>query len=202
MPKIQSLLVLLLLMLVSACTTKPPTPSILDSNQHQQALTQLTTWSIKGRFGFKSSEEKFSASMNWQQHKQRYNFRLSSFIGTTLMHMQGQPGFVELLVDDQTYIDKNPSALIARITGWNIPLDKLADWVKGLVHQQDIVQFNAEGLVTQLTPFCHQACEQWQVSYSDFKPNQQLWLPHRITLRNLDKPDNQIKIRISQWTTD
>lgn len=215
--KIAPSLLFLLLTLITACTAPPTQLGKVDTNV-QQRLEQLTHWTITGRFAFKSSEEKFSANMNWQQQDQAYDFRLSSFIGTTLMHMQGQPGAVTLIVDDKTYKDTDAAALIGRITGWNIPLNKLADWAKGQIDQDDRVQFDPQGLVKELIPGCTHSCpqasNQWQLSYGAFKlykfdhnndnavqRPQAYWLPHVINLQHRQIPTNQIKIRINQWTT-
>jgi outer membrane lipoprotein LolB len=198
----KSLLLLLFILLLGACSTtrhsKPEAGSINEA-QHQLALSRMQHWKIDGRLAFKSTAEKFSANLNWQQHAGRYEIKLTSFIGTSIMHMQGEPGAVLLEADDQRYQDSDASQLIASITGWNIPVEQLPAWLKGQVDEQDRVIFSREGLLQQLLPRCGQ-CDAWAISYSAYKQVDEIWLPHQIQLNNLNQADNLIKIRINQWT--
>lgn len=158
----------------------------------------MQQWQIEGRMAFKSRDEKFSANLNWQQVSAKYDIKLTSFIGTSIMHMQGEPGAVQLTADGQDYQDSDASLLIASITGWNIPVEQLPAWLKGQVSKQDRVIFSPEGLLQQLKPSCA-LCDDWAITYSAYKQVKDVWLPHQIQLNNLNQTDNQIKIRINQW---
>jgi outer membrane lipoprotein LolB len=197
----KSLLLLLLIMLLGACsTTRPikPEPGSINEIQHQLSLSQLQHWQIEGRMAFKSSDEKFSANLNWQQDSAQYDIKLTSFIGTSIMRMQGEPGAVQLEADGKNYQDSDASLLIASITGWNIPVEQLPAWLKGQVDKQDRVVFSNEGLLQQLSPQCAK-CDAWAITYSAYKQVKDIWLPHQIQLNNLNQPNNLIKIRINQW---
>ena len=198
----KSLLLFVLLLLLGACsTTRPikPVAGSIDQAQHQARLAKLQQWKIEGRMAFKNSAEKFSANLNWQQDASQYDIRLTSFIGTSLMHMQGEPGTVLLQADDQNYQDSDASRLIASITGWNIPVEQLPAWLKGQFSQHDGVEYSAEGLLQQLQPRCEN-CDAWAITYSAYKQVDEVWLPHQIQLNNLAQANNLIKIRINQWT--
>ena len=192
------------LMLVSAivylagCSTTGIPQQEIDRQQHQLKLSQFDHWTVKGRLAFKSPDEKFSAYLNWEQQQDHYLLNLNSFIGTSLMKMAGSPGFSRLEADDNIYTDTNASQLINRITGWNIPVEKLAKWVKGQYDNSDKVSVNEYGLAQRLQPVCKD-CQQWQLSYSKYKLIDDLWLPHEIELNNTYTTDNQIKIRINSW---
>lgn len=185
-------------LLLSGCASQPQPVVQLNSNVHQQNLANFDKWQLSGRLAFKSPEDKFSANLNWTQDQQAYRVKLTSFIGTSLLEMEGSPGFARIEADDKEYQGSDASRLIRRITGWNIPIEDLPVWIKGQVNPQDQATFDDKGLVKQVSAACF-LCDNWQISFDQYKPLDDIWLPHRITLTNRDAPDNQIKIRINKW---
>lgn len=188
-----------LTIILSACSVAPDSPENLNINQHQQQLAEIQRWSLRGRIAFKSPEDKFSATVNWAQQQANFDMTFTSFIGTTLMEMQSEPGLARLSADDKEYQDTDASRLIYRITGWNIPVNRFPAWIKGQVDSTDVVTFDNNGLVTEVLPSCR-GCQQWQIKFAQYKPVGLVWLPHSIVLNNLKQQNNQIKIRISSWT--
>lgn len=189
---------LLLISLLAGCVSPPKPQQEIDRDNHQAQLAQFTHWQIKGRLAFKSSEEKFSASLKWDQKDLVYKLNLTSMIGTSLMKMEGQPGFSKLIADDKEYTDRNASRLVKRVTGWNIPVERLSVWVKGQHQAKDQISFDEYGLITSMQPQC-KGCQAWQLNYSKYAQVEGIWLPHQIELMNIEQPDNQIKIRIHTW---
>jgi len=183
---------------LTGCSTTQVPQQEIDRQQHQLKLSQFNHWNVKGRLAFKSPDEKFSAYINWEQQQDNYSLNLNSFIGTSLMKMEGYPGYASLKADDNVYTDTNASHLINRITGWNIPVEKLALWVKGQYEMQDSVTVDEYGLAQTLQPKCND-CQQWRLDFSKYKLVNEIWLPHQIVLNNTKKTDNQIKIRINSW---
>lgn len=196
-PLIKLTLALAVIYLAGCSTTQVPQQEI-DRQQHQLKLSQFSHWNVKGRLAFKSPDEKFSAYLNWEQQQDSYSLNLNSFIGTSLMKMQGYSGYAQLEADDYVYTDTNASHLVTRITGWNIPVEKMALWVKGQYEQQDKVIVDEYGLAKILLPKCKD-CQQWQLTYSKYKLIDEIWLPHQIVIDNTLQTENQIKIRINSW---
>ena len=188
----------ILLFLNGCATYQGPTENV-NTNALQQNLTTFDSWQLRGRLAFKSEDEKFSANLNWDQQKSVYRVKLTTFIGTSLLEMQGGPGFAQIHADDQEFEDTDAERLIRRITGWNIPIDKLPLWIKGQVNKGDKAEFDEQGLVKSLTTKCL-FCDRWQINFERYKQLDQIWLPHQVTLINQDVPENQIKIRINKWT--
>ncbi|MFA3789828.1 lipoprotein insertase outer membrane protein LolB [Aliiglaciecola sp. SL4] len=188
----------LLLLILSGCVTSTKINQSIDSKRHQQQLSDLTHWKIKGRLAFKSEEEKVSAYMNWQQHENQFDLQLNTFIGTNILKMHSDDNFAKLEVDDKTFTDSDPNSLILKVTGWNIPVEKLGLWVKGQHTAKDNVIYDEYGLVSQLEAKCKK-CVPWTLTYSNYKKVEQLWLPHALQLTNTQNIANQIKIKISSW---
>jgi len=175
---------------------------IKSSAEHQAQLTALQNWQIKGRLGFKSPDETFSASLNWRQERENYQLKLSSVLGTSLLDMRGKPGNVELEVDDQHYQDSDPARLIWRITGWHIPVAYFPRWIKGQIVSSDTVLTSAQGWAQQIEPQCL-ACSAWLITYDNYQlldtnAGDELWLPHKIVLKN-SASQSSIIIRVNTW---
>lgn len=189
---------LIITLLVVGCAAPPPAQITLNSVAHQQSLKQQNNWAIKGRIGFKGPNKKESAYFRWQQKHQQYSLNLTSIIGTAILKLQGDAGQVSLVTDDQTYKDTNPSRLISRVTGWQIPVENLRLWIKGQHQQSDNVLTSEQGWISQLQPICD-SCENWLITYDNYKLVGKVWLPHKVVLNNqLD--NSQLLIKVNEWT--
>lgn len=198
-PSLINLISLITLIFFLAGCATPPQPTVsLNSSVHQLSLRQQDHWSVKGRFGFKSPDKKSeSASFRWQQTQQQYQFNLISIIGTSLLKMQGDEDSVTLVADDQTYQDSDPSHLIWRVTGWQIPVEKLRIWIKGQHQKNDQVLTSEQGWVSQLQPNCNN-CNNWLINYDNYKLVDGIWLPHKVVLHN-SLNNSQLLIRVNEW---
>ncbi|WP_293749076.1 lipoprotein insertase outer membrane protein LolB [uncultured Paraglaciecola sp.] len=169
----------------------------LNSSSHQLSLKQQEHWSIKGKLGFKSPDKKQSANFRWQQTQQQYQLNLTSIIGTSLLKMQGNEEVATLVADDETYQDSDPSHLIWRVTGWQIPVEKMRFWIKGQHQNNDKVITSEQGWVSQLQPICNN-CKNWLINYDNYKLIDNIWLPHKVVLRNKSN-NSQLLVRINAW---
>jgi len=193
----QTLSTLTLIFFLVGCAN-PPKPKVnLNSSFHQLSLKQLDHWSIKGKLGFKSPKKKQSANFRWQQSPLQYQLNMTTIIGTSLVKMQGNVEGVTLIADDETYQDSDPSHLIWRVTGWQIPVEKLRFWIKGQHQNNDLVIIGDQGWVNQLQPICDN-CENWLISYDNYKLVDETWLPHKVVLNN-SLTNSQLLIRVNIW---
>ncbi|MBU3006021.1 lipoprotein insertase outer membrane protein LolB [Paraglaciecola arctica] len=189
--------VLFLVFILFGCANPPPPPVNLNSSVHQASLKGLERWSIKGKLGFKSPEKKQSANFRWQQTPQQFQLNMTSVIGTSLVNMKGDENLVSLVADDETYQDTDASRLIWRVTGWQIPVEKLRFWIKGQHQRADLVEISEQGWVNQLQPNCDN-CENWLINYDNYKIVEQTWLPHKVVLHNKIN-NSQLIIRVNTW---
>ncbi len=193
----QTLSALILTFFLTGCATSPEPLVNLNSTAHQISLNQQDSWLIKGKIGFKSTEKKQSANFRWQQTQQQFQLNMTSIIGTSILKMQGDEQSVTLITDDESYQDSDPSHLIWRVTGWQIPVEKLRIWIKGQHQKLDKVIISKQGWVNQLQPICNN-CQNWIINYDNYKLVNEIWLPHKVVLNN-SLNNSQLLIRINQW---
>lgn len=184
---------------VSGCATRLPQPEgTVDLPEQLARLNNINVWTISGKLAIKHPEQSLSANLRWQTQQQDFEFRLSNFLGITLVDMQNSRDGAVLEADGETYRDPSASLLLYQMTGWDIPVNQLLSWIKGVPKATDSYQLDEHGLVSMLKPACQQ-CAGWIVNYSKYQQVDDVWLPHALTLTNPQQPEHLIKIRIDKW---
>jgi len=198
----------LLLALVSACTTVPKGPKqAVNLTAQLKKVADVNQWQMRGKIAFRQGKEGASVNLNWKNDSGDFDFRLTNFLGVTLVDLKVDNEQSILEADGETYKDAEPEPLIYQVTGMIIPVDSLLSWVKGLPLAGDKYTLTDKGLVNTLESECNY-CRNWQVSYDNYGSvetinAEQVWLPHSITLTQQEtenSPKTQLKIKIYQWT--
>lgn len=198
----------LLLVLVSACTTVPEGPKqAVNLTAQLKKVADVNQWQMRGKIAFRQGKEGASVNLNWKNDSGDFDFRLTNFLGVTLVDLTVDNEQSILEADGETYKDAEPEPLIYQVTGMIIPVDSLLSWVKGLPLAGDKYTLTDKGLVNTLESECNY-CRNWQVSYDNYGSvettnAEQVWLPHSITLTQVEtenSPKTQLKIKIYQWT--
>ncbi|MDF2179387.1 lipoprotein insertase outer membrane protein LolB [Aliiglaciecola sp. CAU 1673] len=195
MPRSQVLgfpFLLILLTLLSACASVPRVEQVVDASEHQQALAQLKQWRINGKLAFKGENDKFSAALNWRQSDTDYELLLSNLFGTTLLKMTQHQGLVELQYDGKDYQHYDAASLLHSLTGWQMPVNDLPLWLKGQRTDGTRILQADKGLIYQL-----ESPQGWLVELADYRQVDNYALPYSL---QLTAGQNQIKIRVNQWT--
>lgn len=181
----------ILIVLISACATRPVPKYSVNAVNHQKQLQQISNWRIRGKLAFRSEQDKFSASLNWHQQDKDFRLNLSSFLGTNILLLEKQQGRVELQYDDNLYQHISATALLYDLLGWTLPVESISQWVKGQTSPEALAEFSDNGLLHRI-----QTSDGWVVNYSDYRRTGEVLLPHQI---NLQAGANNIKIRVDAW---
>jgi outer membrane lipoprotein LolB len=164
---------------------------------NQAKLALLSHWELTGKIAVITPDERKSAYLNWQQANEDIDFRLSNLIGVSLLNLSYDGEIARLEADGEEYEDFSTEALIYRTTGWILPLDNLPRWIKGAASEQDIVTLNSQSLPQKIQPICD-SCAGWEISYSQYKKVQGVWLPFSVEVNNPLK-QTRLKFKVSQW---
>lgn len=135
---------LLVALLLNACALLPEqavplqnaAQSVAQSalwQRHRQALGALEAWRIKGRIALENEHQSGTLSLYWQQRGPAYELRLIAPLGQGTYLLEGAPGAVSLRGPKGLYLSA-PTArqLMARGLGWDVDLDGLKYWARGL----------------------------------------------------------------------
>lgn len=190
---------------LSACTTiiveplpegltEQPPASWADTVRLRQNFDH---WQLSGKLAVKQPSDSGSALINqWSQYGEFYDLILSSaFLGMGRTQLTGSPGFIELtLADGERYQSSDPEELVEAATGWRLPIDQLAWWIKGLPAPEGDFRllFDSEGELVAIRQ------SGWHIQYDRwFSADTALpLLPARITAT---KDEKRVRVAISNW---
>lgn len=195
----------LLILLISSCknTHNLHNRKAIDMSaeylqlHNQEKLTLMSHWELTGKIAIITPIERKSAYLNWQQSSQVVDFRLTNLIGVSLLNLTYNGEVARLEADGKEHEGASTEALVYRTTGWILPLHNLPQWIKGSVSEQDHVVLNDEGLPKIIQPICA-TCNGWEITYSEYKHVQGVWLPFLVEVSNPLK-QTQLKFKVSQW---
>ena len=196
--KITTSALIWLVLLLSACATRPPVPDI-DTNARwrlrQQQLNQITDWQLAGRISVQLASEGWSASLYWQQDNEDYKLRIVAPLGRGTVEISGNADTVRLrTVDNQILEDKDVALLMQQNLGWEIPVAALIYWIRGLPEPgtaDSAINLDPLGQLAGISQ------AGWNVSYEKYTRVGTLDLPARMTVQR-----EQLKLRLSinKWT--
>ena len=196
---------LLLIAGLSACTTiqLEPLPEGLtdqppaDWQNRAAKLGQFDHWQLLGKLAVRQPSDSGTAIINhWIQEGEAYNLALSSsFLGMGSTTLKGMPGFIELrLSNGETYRSGDPEALIKAATGWQLPLQSLTWWIRGLPAPDGDFRllFDDKGELAMI----RQAG--WEIRYDRWHQPQgdKPALPARVTAL---KEKKRVRVVVSSW---
>ncbi|MFY0401635.1 lipoprotein insertase outer membrane protein LolB [Pantoea dispersa] len=190
--------------LLAACSiNKPqqgPGPSTTSPQwqQHQQAIAKITQYQTRGAFAYLSDKQKVYARFNWQQTAaDRYRLLLTNPLGSTELQLDAQ-GSVVQIVDNKgkRYVSNDAEKMISQLTGMDIPLANLRQWMMGLPGDASDYKLNNNYQLQSLT--YSRNGQQWKVNISDYDSKVNPPLPANL---ELTEGGQRIKLRMDSWTT-
>jgi len=162
---------------------------------HEQRLNQLTDWELAGRISVQLASEGWSASLYWWQDQDNYKLRIVAPLGRGTVEISGDAETVRLrTADNQILEDKDVALLMQQNLGWEIPVDALIYWIRGLPEpgtDAGGLDIDAQG---RLAAIRHDG---WNVTYENYTRVGAHELPARMTVQR-----EQLKLRlgINKWT--
>lgn len=188
---------LLLPLLFAGCATPPPAELQLnDSWRTQQAkLESLTHWSLSGKLGIFTPEERKTVNIYWQQFDQNFSIHLSGPLGITVLDIEKKSSDT-VIIDGEEYLSTDAEQLIEKLTNMVLPITQLQQWIKGNPVDADY-QLDDNLQVNSLFGFDRDN-GQWLINYTDYRTVEHTNLPHKLQLTH----DNlRLKFAISKWET-
>lgn len=90
-------------------------------------------WSLTGRIAVSSGGKGGSGRIEWTQRGERFDVALSAPVTRQSWRLAGAPGEARLEgLEGGPRSGDNAAALLQQATGWDIPVEALASWLRGL----------------------------------------------------------------------
>ncbi|MGI2258937.1 lipoprotein insertase outer membrane protein LolB [Shewanella sp. GXUN23E] len=180
---------LLLASLLTACVSKPDLPLVPSAIQNP---AKAYAWEMTGKILVKTPDDKVSTNLYWLHAPRREELRLTSMLGTSLLSMTVTPEQTSLTADGKTYRDDDPELLLQRLSGWQVPVTQLPDWLTGQFNDEDVITRDANGRPSELqTP----APASWHIRVQSWQPGN----PHIPRLMLVFRAGIELKIQINHW---
>lgn len=189
--------ILIFSLFLSACSSVPLTPQQSTHwDKHQAQLEAITEYKITGKIGYQSPEQRHSLNFQWTQKSDNSQLLLTTFLGQTVIKVTIDNGHTLIETGDgQTFEGSDPGRLMYSLTGLNLPIGYLNDWIKGLPTAADNFQLNELNTVEHLAKQIGQT--NWHLRYNSYIEKDNMLLPNSMKLTQLN---TTIKIIASNWT--
>lgn len=163
------------------------------------ALRAQPDWSFQGRVAVSKGRNGGNGRIDWRQQARQYVIQLSAPVTrqswTLTGDSQHEGGRLEGL-DGGPREGEDAQQLLLEATGWDIPVNQLPDWVRGLVADDaakaEQVERDAEGRPRRVRQMG------WDIQYLDWYPAQdgQPVLPRRMEAVN---GDAKVRVLVDSW---
>lgn len=162
--------------------------------QRHDFLASLDDWSLSGRLAANNSKDGGSGSLSWQNSNEETRVSFRGSMGKGGWELRASEGSASLrFADGREYSASSISQLVMDHMNSELPVEALSWWVLGLAWSNtwDERQLDADGRLTSLRQLG------WDVSFSGYKLEDQVWLPGKLVAR---KQDQSVKLAISDWS--
>jgi len=184
--------ILLFVLFVSACSSLIQPPSATKNLPAD--ITQLDSWTVRGKVLIKTDTENLSGYFYWKKQQSTTSFSLNTFIGTNILTLTTENNLSTLEFDGKVYQDTNPSRLILRTTGIQLPLENLELWIRGQLSGSEKQIVKSGKQIKQFNYFTKQTT--WHVKYAKYQKQNIYTLPMTI---NLTSKQTKLKLAVSGW---
>ena len=193
--------------LVAGCATqgaRETLPPVTGSPaQHQQqreaALASTPTWGLAGRVAVSNGRDGGSGRIDWsQQDAATYTVALSAPVTRQSWRLIAEPGLARLEgLEGGTREGPDAAGLVLEATRWQIPVQALSAWIRGLPADQSTfgpvdLKFGEDGRLSRLVQ------DGWTVDYADWRTGDgaQVELPHRL---NATRGEAKVRLIVDRW---
>ncbi len=191
----------LLCAVLTGCVTARPrmesAAAQVNQAQREVQVEAAQNFHLQGRIAIKNAHDGGSGRFDWQQTGDAIRFELSAPLSNQTWRLEGAPGDYSLTDSKGTpRHDADARKLIFDASGWTIPMQELAYWVRGararsaLKNAQAELTFDASGRLSALTQ------NGWTVIYERYSDASDGALP--IKLR-ATQGDAQVKVIVQSW---
>ena len=200
-PVLRACLAVVLVAVLGACaggpSVRPSDVSAVNAEAAQSArelaFAGRRDWAFTGRVAVANGDNGGSGRIDWTQHGDDFDIRLSAPITRQSWRLVRAQGIVRLEgLEGGPREGQDAEALLMEATGWRLPVTSMAGWVRGLRGMEPAeVTGGPEGLPATLDQ------AGWHVEYRDWDTSAAPPLPRRVFASH---GQASVRLVIEQWT--
>ncbi|MGD8708859.1 MAG: lipoprotein insertase outer membrane protein LolB [Ectothiorhodospiraceae bacterium] len=185
------LLAAALTVFVAGCATAPPEPTgpVLANWTGPDVPAD---WALLGRAAVDTGGRSGTVTVRWKQNDGNYRVDMRAPLGAGAVRIEGNGSHVVVRTSDgERYEGRSARTLLSRHTGYDLPVESLAWWVRGVPapgHNEVIL--DGRGRPTELMQ------SGWRVSYSSWERVHGYWLPAKLAV---ERGDIKVRMAVRRW---
>jgi outer membrane lipoprotein LolB len=182
-------------LLVTSCADiVKQAPNTPNWNQHVEQLSAVTRWNASGKLAIRTETQSESASLSWQQNGDNTHILLTGPLGLGATSIDSDRNTLQVRRDGDTKIfDISSAAASEAAMGWDLPLQELPFWIRGLPSPNAPV----EAQVFQQNVLQQLQQQGWTITYENYALFDHLTLPTRVTI---ERNDTRARLIIRDWS--
>lgn len=204
MLRLRYLLPVLLLTGCAALPARAPDEVARAWATRQQALAPMVNWELRGRIALRSRDEGLQASLHWVRDGVRHRIALVGPLGSGQVRLTQDAGGAELIdAEKKQYRGVTARDVLLRTTGWDVPLESLNWWVRGLPapDTQAEQELDDDGRLKMLTQ------SGWEVEFLEYGRYGTHELPSKLFARRredvpgigLNHVTLEVRVVVERW---
>lgn len=198
-PHLKSIAGLLALSFLAACGSIQETrPNSAEQTALYDArfnvLLGLDDWALEGRLAVNDGKDGGSGHLDWHRQGEASNMSFHGALGRGAWRMQATPEVAVLeLADGEVFRASSVNALLEQQLGWEVPVDALEWWVRGLAvpGDQDVRKLGEQGKLLALTQLG------WVIEYGKYLEVDGVTMPLKLTAR---QGSHTVKLAVRKWS--
>lgn len=184
-----------LALLLAACAATPGhTPDTVSWQEHRTRIETITHFTASGKIALRTAEQAESASLLWQQMGSASHLRLNGPMGLSATTVDSDGHEVVIRQGDDTSRWSLDDPAIDQRQRWNLPLQALHYWLKGVPAPDLEVQALRLEPTSQLPRSLQQ--QDWLISYEAFAEFEGFTLPTRL---KVTRDETSARIILRRW---
>ena len=191
-------------LLAGCVTTAPRAPlppaeraaAVARQQAREAVLARHAQWNLQGRVALSNGQRGGSGRIDWQQDGDAYQVALSAPVTRQSWRIEGEAGSARLEgLEGGPRSGPDATQLLREATGWEIPVQALASWVRGARATQGgpaQLQFAGDGRLARLQQ------DGWTLDYGDWRQQPAgVELPMRI---NAGRGEARVRLVVDDWS--
>jgi len=187
-----------LVLFLAACApvrVREDSATLRAQSEREAQLAPQTNWSLHAHLGVSNGEDGGSGDLEWLQNGDAYDFTVRAPVTgkTWRLHGDARRATLEGLRDLPS-TGTDASELLQREAGWNVPMDQLRFWARGLRAPQGkaALTFDAAGLPALIEQ------DGWKVEYRDWFDGPPPQLPRKVFAA---RGKYRVRLVVERWQT-
>jgi outer membrane lipoprotein LolB len=183
---------LLLILLLTGCAAVP----VPETAPASVTPATIKDWNFNGRISLTRGEQGWHAGLDWENRAERYRLQVTGPLGQGALQLTGDPGGVTLVDSEaRLYTARDVDALLAQVTGWDLPVSGMQYWVRGLSAPGGPFRttLDRQGRLQQLEQ------SGWIITYQRYRTIGGSEWPAKLKLVH---DDLAVRLVIDQWRLD